>query len=133
MVRYYFDTSIWLDIHEERGYNGEVAKELIQNIIFKDHVIVFSNFIERELKHLGFSKNEIGKIIRVAKPNKIKHVHLTKYQLKESIRVAKQRNVPLGDAVHAILARDHESKLVSRDRDFQKLKDITRVYLPEEL
>ena len=35
--------------------------------------------------------------------------------------------------IHAILARDNESQLVSRDKDFDRLKDITRAKFPEDL
>lgn len=34
---------------------------------------------------------------------------------------------------HAILARDHEAQLVSRDRDFDRIKDIAEAKLPEDL
>jgi len=30
---FYFDTSIWIDIYEKRGYNGEVAKKLMEKVI----------------------------------------------------------------------------------------------------
>ncbi len=42
--------------------------------------------------------------------------------------------VPFGDAMHAILSRDHEAQLISRDeKDFNKLKDVTIMKKPEDL
>jgi len=41
--------------------------------------------------------------------------------------------VPAGDALHAIVARDNDLILVTRDRHFRKLEDISKHYKPEEL
>jgi predicted nucleic acid-binding protein len=131
--KYYFDTSIWLDIHEKRGYNGEVAKKLMEKIINKDFITVYSDFVVRELKQLGYSEHEINTILSIAKPDHIKRVHLTKEQVIEAKKLFKKRDAPLGDIFHTILARDHEAQLVSRDRDFEKLKDIAEAKLPEDL
>lgn len=131
--RYYFDTSIWLDHYLKRGRHGEVALKLILKIIAEDFVIVFSNFVEKELKDVGLSQPEINTLLSMVKPSHIKRTEVTKIQLEEAYRLAKQRSVPFGDAVHAIVARDTESQLVSRDWDFNKLKDITRAKLPEDL
>ena len=69
----------------------------------------------------------------MVKPNHLKRVQVTKEQFEEARRLSKQRDVPLGDAIHAVLARDHDAQLVSRDWDFEKLKDITNVQKPENL
>lgn len=130
---FYFDTSIWIDIYDKRGYNGEVAKKLLEKIILKDGVILYSDVVIIELKRLGFSDYEIDEILGLAKPDHIKRVHVIKNQIEESKRAAKQRGVPLRDALHAILARDHQAQLVSRDWDFEKLRDISRVKKPEDL
>jgi predicted nucleic acid-binding protein len=132
-VLYYFDTSIWLDHYLKREKNGEVALELILKIIRNDDKILFSNFVEKEMKNLGLSQNEIHSLLRIVKPDHIKKVQVRKDQFTEAVRLAKQRSVPLGDAIHAIIARDHEAQLVSRDWDFEKLKDITKARIPEDL
>lgn len=131
--KYYFDTSIWIDIYGERGYNGEVAKKLMDKIILFNDIVLYSETVIRELKRLEFSDYEINTILNIAKPDNIRRIHQTKEQVEEAKRVAKGRDVPLGDAIHAILARDHEAVLISRDRDFEKLKDITQVEIPENL
>lgn len=130
---YYFDTSIWLDLAEKRGYKGEIVKGLLQKIIKENKIILYSDFTLKELKKIGYLENEINKILSAAKPNNFKRIHKTEEQFLEGKRLAKQRNIPLGDAIHAILARDHEALLVSRDPDFKKLKDIVETKTPEEL
>lgn len=47
--------------------------------------------------------------------------------------MANQRDVPLRDALHAVIARDNGAQLVSRDWDFEQLKDITKTKKPEDL
>ena len=130
---YYFDTSIWIDIYDKRGYNGEIAMKLMEKIIENDGFVVYSDVVVFELKRLGFSEYEINQILSIAKPDHIKRIHSTASQLQEAAKLAKQRKVPLRDAAHAVLARDHEAQLVSLDWDFEKLKEITKTKKPEDL
>ena len=129
---FYFDTSIWLDFHEKRGENGESVFKLIIRIIDNNLKIAYSDLNVKEFKNPGYTKNEIDAILRIAKPKNIKHVHIYKEQLEEAGKLARQRNVPNKDALHAILARDNNLQLISRDKHFDKLKDITRAKLPED-
>jgi|SRR3989344_5111947 len=130
--KYYLDTSIWLDIYEKRGYNGEVAKKLFKKIIEKDLIIVYSDLVITELKRLGYTQNEINVILAIAKPDNLKRVHIYKEQIDEARKLAKQRNVPQADALHAILCRDNDMQLISRDEDYEKLKHIAKAKLPED-
>jgi predicted nucleic acid-binding protein len=132
-MNYYLDTSIWIDIYDKRGYNGEIAKKLMEKIIICNKKIIYSDVVILELKKLGFSEYEINQMFSIAKPDNLKLVHSTKNQVEESQRLAKQRDVPLRDALHAVLARDIDAKLVSRDWDFEKLKDVTKAKKPEDL
>jgi predicted nucleic acid-binding protein len=131
--KYYFDTSIWLDYYLKRASNGKIALKLILKIIDENGVIVYSDFILKEFKRLGFTTNEINSILRIAKPDHIKGIHLNKEQLSEAAKLSKQRDIPLGDCIHALLARDNELQLVSRDHHFTRLKDIADTKLPEDL
>ncbi|MFH1752142.1 MAG: PIN domain-containing protein [archaeon] len=54
-------------------------------------------------------------------------------QLIEAEKIAKRRNLPKGDVLHAILARDNKAVLISRDKHFQELLDIVEVSFPEEV
>ncbi len=133
MRSYYFDTSIWLDYYLKRGENGEAARKLILKIVKEGDRIIYSDLTLRELKKLGIFESEINDMLRIAKPDNLKRVHSTKEQNAEADKFSKQRKIPFGDVIYAILARDHEAQLVSRDSDFQKIKDITSPKTPEEL
>ncbi len=130
---YYFDTSIWIDLYDKRGYNGEAALKLMKNIIMNNFIVLYSDVVLTELKKLGFFSFETNQILTIAKPDHIKRTHSTKKQLEEALRLAKQRDVPLRDALHAVIARDHDAQLVSRDWDFEKIKDVRNALKPEDL
>ena len=72
-------------------------------------------------------------MVSIAKPDNLKRIHATKEQIQEAIKLAKQRGVPRAHALQAILARDYDAQFISRDRDFEKLKDITITKKPEDL
>ncbi len=134
---YYFDTQIWIDHFLKRGPDnifGEQALKLVLKIIAEDSKIIVSNFTTKEMKDIGLSEVEINSLLSMIKPDHIKHISVTKNQFQEAYRIATQRNIPLGDTIHAILARDHEAILVTRDeKDFGKLKDITVFKEPKDL
>jgi hypothetical protein len=54
-------------------------------------------------------------------------------QRHEARKISAERNVPKGDALHAIMAGDYSAILVSRDKHFRQLKDISDYHRPEEL
>lgn len=131
-IVFYFDTSIWIDIYDKRGYNGKTAKALIDKIIIDDCIVLYSDVVILELRKLGFFDYEINQMFSIAKPDHLRHANSNKQQLTIAKNVARQRNVPMRDAFHAIIAREYGAQLISRDRDFDKLKDITCTKPPEE-
>ena len=131
-MRLYLDTSIWLDILEDRGENGRVAQALLRKAITEKWIIIFSDLHLEEMKHLGLLIRDIFDVMKTVHPN-VRRVHLSRDQLLEGTRLGKERKVPKDDVRHAILARDNDAVLVSRDKDFNKLTDITEVRLPEDL
>ena len=128
---FYLDTSIWLDFYEKRGKNGEIAIKLILKIIDDDLKVAYSDLHIKELKKLNYSPNEINSIFSIAKPKNLQHVHIYREQKEEAKTVARRKNIPEGDALHAILCRDNGLQLISRDNDFRRLMDISEVKLPE--
>ena len=132
MRYFYFDTSIWLDVYEKRGKNGEVALKLIEKIIESRSIILFSHAIIIELKHLDYSLEEIRHIFRVISSENLRRVHISRETLNNAKKISAERNVPEGDVIHSILARDNYANLISRDKHFLKLKDVTKVFFPEE-
>ena len=135
--RYYLDTQIWIDYYTQRGPDGiygDQALKLILKIIIDDSKVIFSNLHEKEMKNIGLSQTDINSLLLIIKPDHVKRVSVTKLHIKEAHKLSKLRNVPLGDAIHAVLARDFEAQLVSRDeKDFRKLKDITKFIQPKNL
>ncbi len=133
---YIIDTSIWVDIYEDRkGYNneplGDYAFKLLVKIKAKEMAIVLTDFLIKELETL-YSVAEINGMFKPFE-NIIKKIIATEKQREEAKKIAKERDVPAGDALHAIIARDNGLILVTRDRHFRKLEDMSKHYKPEEL
>ncbi len=60
-------------------------------------------------------------------------IFTTKHQILEAKNIAKLRNLPKGEVLHAILARDNETIMITRDKHFLKLRDVIESYKPEEI
>ena len=133
MDQFYLDTSIWIDFYERRGENGKAAADFMFRILSTKRTIFISDFVLKEMKCLGYSQDEINKMLSITKPDNIRKVHLFKEQLEEANRIAAKRKIPRGDAIHGILARDNNAILISRDRDFEKIKEIVLTKKPEEI
>jgi len=135
-LRFYIDTSIWVDVYEDRtGHCGEPLGEfgtvLLSKILAEKSRIVVTDILLAEL-HVKFSDSQIKGIFSLFE-KLIEPVKSSKDQHEEALRLASERDVPKGDAFHAILARDSDSILVTRDRHFKKLSDISRPFKPEDL
>ena len=133
---YIIDTSIWVDLYEDRkGYNneplGDYAFNLLVKIKAKESAIVLTDFLIRELETI-YSVAEINGMFKPFEKI-IKKIIATEKQWEEAKKIAKERDVPAGDALHAIIARDNDLILVTRDRHFRKLEDISKHYKPEDL
>ena len=133
---YIIDTSIWVDLYEDRkGYNneplGDYAFKLLVKIKANEKVIVLTDFLIKELETL-YSVAEINGMFKPFEKITEKII-ATEKQREEAKKISKERGVPAGDALHAIVARDNDLILVTRDRHFRKLEDISKHYKPEEL
>ena len=133
--RLYFDTSIWLDFLENRNEpnlpKSDWAKELVKKIKRKGDEILFSDIILVELMGAGYTEFEIDTLFERF-DNTFK-VETTEKQIGKSKDLALKRDIPRGDALHAILARDNHAIFVTLDHDFKKLLDIVRPYRTNEL
>lgn len=130
------DTSIWVDLIENRtGFNdeplGEYAQKLFYMILVNQQKIFVSDILQTELR-LKYSIPEINSMINPFGKN-VRYFSTSKEQHEEAKRIALERNVPPGDALHAIIARDNNLVLISRDRHFLKLDDIAQHYKPEDI
>lgn len=129
---FYPDTSIWLDIYEKRGKNGELAFRLFTKIIEENLLIFYSDLNLKELKNLGYNEEQIKEIFSIAKPNNLRKLHIYRKQIGDANKIAKARNIPRKDVLQAILCRNNFIQLISRDKHFEQLKDITIAKLPED-
>jgi len=85
-----------------------------------------------ELCGAGYSEFEMEDILQRLKLTII-HVEATEKQLGVSKDLASKRNVPRGDALHALIARDNQAVLVTLDHDFRELTDVIKAYRTNEL
>ena len=134
--KFYIDTSIWIDLLENRrGFNdeplGDFALRLFVLIKTKHHKLIISDILVRELEGF-YSAQEINGMMKPFEKITEKVVS-THEQRKEAKEIAQQRNLPRGDALHAIIARDNNLILITRDKDFRQLEDISKHHKPEEI
>ena len=97
----------------------------------KKFILIISDFLIRELEN-NYSIEEINGMMKPFE-DIIERIFVKKEQRDEAESLAKERNVPRGDALHAILARDHKLILIARDRHFRELEDISKHHKPEDL
>ncbi|MCX6710196.1 MAG: PIN domain-containing protein [Candidatus Woesearchaeota archaeon] len=136
MPRYYFDTAIWIDILNDRvGFQneplGEYGLKLAEQIISSGNKIVISDAVLDELLRY-FSLEELNGLFRQFEKNMLK-VFSTSKERREAALLASLKNVPSGDALHALLAKRTNSILISRDNHFCLLDYVSKHFKPEEL
>ena len=133
--KYYLDTSVWMDFYENRKDPskdiGEIAFKLLCKLLASKTNIIVSIFLQKELEAY-YRIEEIRGMTMLFGKLMIK-VELSEEQIKEAKNIAEERKLPKGDVIHAILARDNDAILVSRDRHFQELKDICEIVKPENI
>ncbi|HIG95554.1 TPA: type II toxin-antitoxin system VapC family toxin [Candidatus Woesearchaeota archaeon] len=134
--KFYIDTSIWIDLYEDRkGYHqeplGDFALRLFSMIKTKEHKLIITDILINELEGY-YSQEEINGMMKPFEAI-IKKVISTTEQRQKARQIAQRRNLPPGDVLHAILAHDHQLILVTRDNDFRKLTDICEHFKPEDL
>ena len=136
MKKYYLDTSIWLDLFENRNEpnfpKGEWAKTLIKKIIENDDKIVYSDINIVELNNFGYEFFEIEGLFEELKQVLV-FVESNDKEVKLAENISVKRNVPKGDVLHAIIARNNKATLITFDKHFTKLSDITEAKTPQEI
>ena len=133
--KFYIDTSIWIDIYEDRkGYNqeplGDFALRLFSLIKAKEHKLIITDILIKELE-CYYSREEINGMMKPFEAI-IEKIISTAEQRQKARQIAERRNLPLGDVLHALIACDHKLILVTRDNDFRKLEDICPHFKPED-
>ena len=135
--KFYLDTSIWRDYYENRSDSqkqlGKLALQFLQKVIGEENIILYSDLVVQELM-IKYSKEEISSILSILfNIGLLEKINTSKEQAKEASDLCKKLNIPFGDALHAILARDNKAVMITRDNHFQLLKDIVEIQKPEDL
>lgn len=135
--RYYIDTCIWRDLHENREDKfrplGEWAFNLFRMIRETKSRALYSDLVVEELLAV-YDKKAILEIFKILSEDcLLEEVKIKKEHFQEAARLKRERKLPFGDLIHAILARDNHSILVTRDKHFEEFGNIVVVKKPEEL
>ncbi len=135
--KYLIDTSIWVDLYDDReGFNGEPLGDYALKLLVKlkagEKIIILTDFLMKELEMNNYTLDQINGMFKPFE-KQIEKVVASKEQRDEAKKIALERNVPKGDALHAIIARDNKLILVTRDKHFKQLEDIWKHHKPEEL
>lgn len=133
--KYYLDTSIWLDFFENRNEpnlpKGDWAHKLLNQITEDNDKIIYSDIVLLELGIAGYQPHEIEKLFEKIKPILI-FVESAEKQARKAKDLSVKRNIPKGDALHALIARDNKATLVTLDNHFKKLLDIIKPKRPQD-
>mgnify|MGYP001578310187 CR=1 FL=1 len=134
--RYYLDSSIWMDLYEDRkGYNneplGDYAWRLLSLIRAKKARIIITDLLIKELG--GYYSPEQINGMMVLFEKLLDRIIIQNEEYEEGYKISSIRNIPLGDAIHAIVARNYNLILITRDKHFIRLKDISAFLRPEEI
>lgn len=134
--RYYVDTQIWRDYYENRKDRfrplGEWALRFFHLSVEQRDIIFYSDIVIDELKK-QYDMAQIKNIFRIIPSDLLQKLSITPEQFHEALRLRAEREVPLGDAFHAVVARDNNALVISRDGHFLLLGDIAPHKKPEEL
>jgi len=108
------------------------VQNLIAKIIRSDYRIIYADIVGDELKTMGYTDADITSLF-VPFSRIILDVEASERQFRRAKELAQRRDIPLFDALHALIARDQWAVLVSRDHHFKVLADIVVTKKPEEL
>lgn len=135
MNLYYIDTSIWMDLYEDRKDAhqdlGDIAFRLFSFLQASGSKVLVSSLIQKELERF-YTLEEIRGMVFIFEKSLVR-VEISKEQIEEAKKIAKERFLPPGDVIHAILARDNRAVLITRDKHFEKLQDLCNCVKPEEI
>jgi predicted nucleic acid-binding protein len=116
---------VWIDFVEGVSY----ADDFFFRIIANEDVVLVSQLISKEFFRYA-DYNFIASLLALLdSKDLIEHVSTYKFQEDEAELLAEGRDVPRPDALHAVLARDNNSILVTKDKHFLSLKDVCSINL----
>jgi len=124
MTRYYVDTCLWIDFIE-----GRTDDDIFTKIIENEDTVIYSYPLEKELlKYLKLIQLRMLYTLLSSK-RLLYPVTVTDIEKLEAHELSNSRNLPFADTLHAILARDNQATLLTRDKHFLLLRNICDVEL----
>lgn len=133
--RFYLDTSIWLDLFENRDEpnfaKGTLIKELLKIIVKNEDKIIYSDLTVLELEEAGYPRWYVEELIEPFS-KLVEYKESNDFQIGKARDLAAKRDVPPGDALHSLLSRDSNAFLLTYDNHFKELLDITKPHTPQE-
>ena len=134
--RFYLDTSIWVDVYEDRKcYSGKPLGKyglaLLAKLLEDRYVLIVTDLLVEEL-YRNYSVPEVNGMLAPFETI-IEKIVSTCEQQQEAVRLSKERKVPRADALHAVIARDNRLVLIARDNHFSQLTDISLSCKPEDI
>ncbi|MDD4878007.1 MAG: PIN domain-containing protein [Candidatus Nanoarchaeia archaeon] len=136
--KYFVDTLVYRDYYENRSDNfrplGEWALEFFRKAAGEGGIILYCDMVLAELEK-DYKPENVILIFKILNGMDVilMHVEPSNVQAREAKSVAKNKNVSFADALYAILARDNNAIIVTRDAHFLLLTDIAESRKPEEL
>lgn len=135
--KYYIDACIWRDFHENREDKfrplGEWAFNLFRMIRETQSKVLCSDLVVEELS-IAYDATEIKEIFNIIEQEGLlEKVDIKREQFQEAARLKRERKLPFADLLHAIIARDNEAIMVTRDVYFEDFEDIVTIRKPEDL
>lgn len=133
-LRFYIDTAIFRDYYEDRKDSfkplGEFAYRFLAYVKATNSSLVVSDFMLSEF--IKYYSDEIISSLLDPFKHLIVNVNFTKSQYEEALEISKQKKIHVEDVLHAIIARDNNAIVITRDKHFYELIDIVQVNLPED-
>jgi predicted nucleic acid-binding protein len=124
-MKYYVDTCVWIDFVEGEKY----AEDFFISTIYNEDSILITELVFNEfIKHKSYENIHIL-ISALQAKQLIEYIQITNNQEFEASYLSNERQIPFGDALHAIMTRDNGAVLISRDKHFLLLKDICDIKL----
>ena len=138
MARYYLDTCIWRDFHENRIGSGgkplgKIAFSFIIQCAKKKEDIIISDKVISEL-HGQYSQDEVESLFKsLAMVVQTVRMNVQKDDILNAEALSRKHDIPRSDALHAILSQKANAILITRDKHFLKIKEECIIRKPEEL
>ena len=96
-------------------------------------IVFFSDLVIDELL-TSYEDDQIKNLLEIfEKEGLLLKVNINHKQILEAKKLRKKFRIPHGDCLHAILARDNDAIMITRDKHFEELQNIVMVKKPEEL